>query len=174
MRPRKPFPADSVVKLQDLLRQATCVADARRIQAVLMRALEDSTPEKIASVVGLSVATVRSLHSRFIREGISCLEDRPGRGGCRRQVINDAELSKLLAQFVDSSKIGGIVSAAQIRLALEKAVGHRIAASTVYRLLAKSGWRKVVPRPHHPKRDLANIEPFKKNSRKSSQKNVKP
>lgn len=52
-----------------LLKQAETVADQRRIQAVLMRALDSSPPNHIAAVTGLSVATVRILHSRFLREG---------------------------------------------------------------------------------------------------------
>jgi hypothetical protein len=30
-----------------------------------------------------------------------------------------------------------------------------VARSTVYRLLERHGWRKVVPRPRHPKTDIA-------------------
>ncbi|MBK9990084.1 MAG: winged helix-turn-helix domain-containing protein [Verrucomicrobia bacterium] len=36
--------------------------------------------------------------------------------------------------------------------AITMLAGHPVAPSTVYRLLAKAGWRKIVPRPSHPKR----------------------
>ena len=34
--------------------------------------------------------------------------------------------------------------------------------STVYNLLHRHGWRKLMPRPFHPKRDLAAQNAFKK------------
>jgi hypothetical protein len=34
--------------------------------------------------------------------------------------------------------------------------------STVYDLLARHGWRKLMPRPFHPKRDVAAQDAFKK------------
>ena len=78
MRPRKAFPSDSVQVLRDLLHLAERAADARRIQAVLMRALDDLPTERIAIVVGLSVATVRGLHTQFRRQGLASPVARPG------------------------------------------------------------------------------------------------
>lgn len=63
-------------------------ADQRRIQAVLMRALDASPPARIAEVTGLSVATIRVIHSRFLREGESWLVNRPGRVGKRRSLLS--------------------------------------------------------------------------------------
>jgi hypothetical protein len=36
-----------------------------------------------------------------------------------------------------------------------------VARSTVYRLLDRHGWRKVTPRPRHPKADPAAQAAFK-------------
>lgn len=137
-----------------------------------MRALNDSAPEFIAGVVGLSVATVRGLHSQFLREGMACLHDRPGRGGARRRYLDDAQEAAILADFVERSKIGGILSVVEIRQALEQHIGRKVATTTIYRLMARQGWRKLAPRPSHPNRDPAAAEPFKKNSRKSVPPNV--
>ena len=90
MRPPKPFPPGSVQRLQQLLKTAATVAEQRRIQAVLIRALDASPPLRIAQVTGLSVNTVRVLHSRFLREGEAFLVDRPGRGGRRRALLDGA------------------------------------------------------------------------------------
>ncbi|MEY4489549.1 MAG: hypothetical protein RIQ79_2057 [Verrucomicrobiota bacterium] len=58
MRPPKDFPLGTAARMKELLRQeAGSVADQRRIQAVLMRALDASRPERIAEVTGLSVTT---------------------------------------------------------------------------------------------------------------------
>jgi Winged helix-turn helix len=49
-----------------------------------------------------------------------------------------------------------------LKAAYEKAIGHATSNSTVYNLLARRGWRKLMPRPFHPKRDLAAQNAFKK------------
>jgi hypothetical protein len=41
-------------------------------------------------------------------------------------------------------------------------IGHATSDSTVYNLLHQQGWRKLMPRPFHPKRDLAAQNAFKK------------
>ena len=44
----------------------------------------------------------------------------------------------------------------------QKAIGHKTSDSTVYNLLHRNGWRKLMPRPFHPKRDVAAQNAFKK------------
>ena len=162
MRPPKPFPPGSAERLQRLLKTATTVAEQRRIQAVLIRALDASPPERIAQVTGLSINTVRVLHSRFLREGEAFLVDRPGRGGRRRTLLDAEQEAALLQQHVQAAGEGRIIETGTLKRDYELLVGHAIAASTVYRLLAKAGWRKVVPRPRHPKKDPGAEEAFKK------------
>lgn len=166
MRPRKAFPTGTVEQLQGLLKQAKTVADQRRIQAVLMRALDASPPERIAALTGLSVATVRIIHSRFLREGAGFLVGRPGRGGRRRTLLSEAQVQDLLARHTAAATEGQVVEAGTFQRDFAAVVGHRVAASTVYRLLARAGWRKIVPRPSHPKKDPAAEAAFKKSSRR--------
>jgi transposase len=170
MRPPKPFPAGSVQSLQQLLRQARSVADQRRIQAVLMRALDASPPERIAVVTGLSVNTVRVLHSCYLREGEAFLRDRPGRGGRRRGLLSSEQEATLLRRHAALAGEGRMVEAGAFKRDYEALVGHVVAATTVYRLLAKAGWRKVVPRPSHPKKDPASEAAFKKSLPGSSRR----
>jgi DNA-directed RNA polymerase specialized sigma24 family protein len=68
MRPPKEFPPETALRMRVLLRQTKDVAEQRRIQAVLMRASDALPPVKIAELTGLSVSSVRILHSRFLRE----------------------------------------------------------------------------------------------------------
>jgi Winged helix-turn helix len=49
-----------------------------------------------------------------------------------------------------------------LKAGYEKAIGHATSDSTVYNLLHRHGWRKLMPRPFHPKRDLAAQNAFKK------------
>lgn len=166
MRPRKPFPASAVRELQALHDRSSNEAQRRRIQAVLIRAISDSPPEEIAAITGLSLHTVRSLHCRFLAEGLSALVG-PGRGGARRRNMNEEEECLLLADFLGLARTGGIVVVQAIRQEYEKRLGHQVSTSTVYRLLARHGWRKITPRSRHPKQDPAAQAAFKKRSKGS-------
>jgi len=69
----------------------------------------------------------------------------------------------LLKQFFNKAKDGGILVVNEIKLAYELKVGHKVPKSTVYRMLARHDWRKIVPYRRHPKADLDKQEAFKKN-----------
>ncbi len=170
MRPPKAFPEGTARRMQVLLKQASRVADQRRIQAVFIRALDASPPEHIAAVTGLSVNTVRIIHSRFLREGEACLTNRPGRGGRRHALLSATEAEELLAQHLKKAGEGQMLEIKAFKQAVEKSVGHPVDASTVYRLLAKAGWRKIVPRPKHPAQQPNAVADFKKATSKSSAK----
>jgi hypothetical protein len=49
-----------------------------------------------------------------------------------------------------------------LKAAYEKAIGHPTSNSTIYNLLARHDWRKLMPRPFHPDRDLEAQKDFKK------------
>lgn len=168
MRPPKAFPEGTAQRMQVLLKQSTRVADQRRIQAVLIRALNASPPGHIAAVTGLSATTVRIIHSRFLREGEASLTGRPGRGGRRRALLSDAQTEALLAEHLKKAGEGQMLEIKAFKQAMEKSVGHPVHASSVYRLLAKAGWRKIVPRPKHPSQQPNAVDDFKKATRKSS------
>lgn len=59
---------------------------------------------------------------------------------------------------------GGVVVIPSLKPAFEKALGREIALSTLYRVLARHGWRKLAPDTAHPKGDFSRREAFKKNS----------
>ena len=55
-----------------------------------------------------------------------------------------------MAKVLQQSAVGQVSTGIRLKPALEKAVGHRGAKTTVYRVLKRPQWRKVVPRPRHP------------------------
>ena len=54
---------------------------------------------------------------------------------------------------------GGVWVVSQIKPALEKALGRRMALATAYNILHRNGWRKLVPDKRHPQKAQ---EAFKK------------
>jgi transposase len=80
------------------------------------------------------------------------------------------EETAFLNNFADKASEGSILIVREIQKALEDHLGRKVAESTVYRILKRRGWRKVVPRPFHPKRDPEAAEAFKKGGTPSESK----
>ena len=74
------------------------------------------------------------------------------------------EEKEFLKPFFDKAEKGLITTTSEIKKSLENALGHSVHKTTVYRLLARHGWRKITPRPAHPKTNKEEQETFKKPS----------
>ena len=151
----------TIAALADRLKRAASHAEYQRIQCVLIRATLGSTAAEIAQLLGWSTATVHVMHSRWAKEG-EALFDLRARGGRRHQHLSAQQESEFLAPFTTKARAGGLLHVSEIKQALEQQVGTTVAASTVYRMLDRHGWRKVVPRPRHPKADMVAQAAFKK------------
>jgi transposase len=123
--------------------------------------------EEIAKQTAVSVTTVRRVVSTYNRLGIAAIET-PGTGGRRHEYMTLEQERAFLQPFVARAQKGEIARAEEIQLAFEAEVKHDVHLSSIYRLLARHGWRKLVPRPRHPKANAQAQLAFKKTSRKLS------
>lgn len=150
--------------LEEIDRKIKTTVGFWRVQRWLMirHALLDPRPaSEIASHVGLSTQSVHNLISQYNRYGSRAIET-PGKGQRQRAYMSLAEEGEFLLDFAEKARQGVVCTANEIKAALEKRLGHRVHESTVYRLLSRHGWRKIVPRPRHVKADTAAQEAFKK------------
>lgn len=76
--------------------------------------------------------------------------------------LKRAEEVAFLAPFIERARNGQIVVAAEIRAALEARLGRRTAPSTIYNLLHRHGWRKLVPDRVHPQSNAQAQRRWKK------------
>lgn len=150
----------TVERLAERLKTATSHSQYQRIQCVLIRATLGSTAREIAQLLGWSTATVHVMHSRWAKEGEAIFDVRE-RGGRHHQHLSQAQETELLAPFVERAQAGGMLSVTEIQQAYHERAGKTVARSTVYRLLERHGWRKIVPRPRHPKANVAAQAAFK-------------
>ena len=137
--------------------------DPRRRQRIQMVLLRESgmTQPAIAEAMGVSLSTVNRAHMAYNHGGVKALQSKPS-GGRMRENITLAEEKALLARFSKAAGAGEMLNINNLKAAYEKAIGHRTSHSTIYNVLARHGWRKLMPRPFHPKRDLAAQNAFKK------------
>jgi len=122
--------------------------------------VEPGKAENIARHCGVSKATVHALISSYNRQGIAAVEAAEV-GSLRLE-----EEREFLAPFFGRAERGELATTEEIWRAFEARVGHEVDDSTIYRLLARHGWRKLMPRPRHPQADLQVQEQFKKTLRR--------
>ena len=146
--------------LKTALRWKIPAEQRQRIQMVLLRE-SDMTQSAIAAAMGVSLSTVNRAHMAYDRGGIKALKPKPI-GGRQRENMTLTEEEVLLARFGKAAGAGEILNVHDLKAAYEKAVGHETSKSTIYNLLARHGSRKLMPRPFHPRRDMAAQNAFKK------------
>ncbi len=166
MRPQRPIEVQAQKSLSRLLRQVKSKGDFQRVQCVWLRASLGLNHLQVAQAVGWSDSRVKQIWSEYFKSGEGALL-RSGRGGRRRQNLTLQEEQELLEGFIPTASQGGVLVVDQIKAAYERRLGRSVPRSTVYRMLARHGWRKLAPRPHHPKNDPALAQAFKKNSKPS-------
>jgi transposase len=154
-----------IAKARAVVAQAADAKTLRAAQAVLMPALAHTTLEQTAVLLGVGRASVPRLQRRF-REGLQVAHCVPHWGGRRRALMTAEEEKAFLAPWAEQARDAGVLVVSPLRAALAEKLGHKVAPSVVYRLLARHGWRKVAPDTRHPKSDAGAQAEFKKNSPK--------
>lgn len=82
------------------------------------------------------------MHWRYLRDG-DAVFDWPGRGGRRKELLSFQQEYILLRELRREIWPNQYIDAATVRKAYEKAIGHGVPPSTVYRMLARHGWTKA-------------------------------
>ena len=138
----------------------------RCAQAVLLPAMLGATLEQTAAALGVGRATVSRLQARLRQQCSTPEAAKPSWGGRRRASMTPEEERSFLAPWAQASSAGGVLVVSPLRAALAQKLGRPVAASVLYRMLARHGWRKVAPDTRHPKSDSQVQEEWKKNSPK--------
>jgi transposase len=157
----QPLPEGAAEELAVMRKEARTATEFQRIHCVWLRAALGLKATEIAKAVGWRADWVRHVQARYRREGEEALRDKP-KGGRRHCHLTAVEEQTLLASLVEQAEQGQVAVAGPVRQAYESQLGQPIHHSVIYRALHRQGWRKIQPRPRHPKADLAVQEEFKK------------
>ena len=134
----------------------------RRWQAIYLIQTQGLSSAQVAEIVRVKSGTVLQWVHLYNNNGEEILTFR-GSGGRRRcHMSHDEEISFLK----DLEKEGGkglIITAKTIRHRAEEKLGHEVSEDYAYDLLHRHRWKKISPRPVHPKADKNRQEEYKKN-----------
>ena len=161
---RKARGRDLLEQAKGCLSKAKTAEELRQAQAVVMPLELGLSLAQTARAIGVSTGWACQLRNRFLREGGIFREDRPLRGGRRRENMNPEEEAAFLAPFFDKAKEGGILVVSEIKNALDQRLGRNVALASAYNLLHRHDWRKLAPDKRHPKSDVDAQDEWKKNS----------
>ena len=149
-------------QLQQLIRQQTDARQRDRLRAVAL-ARQQLTAPQIAAVLGYSRRAVQGWIERYNSSGIEGLKDRPGRG--RGQRLSEEQIEQLRRRLDEPPRPEDGVCALRgkdVRRILQNDFGVLYTLDATYKLLHRTGYSCLMPRPVHPKNDPAAMEAFKR------------
>ena len=161
MRPPKPISESRLSELNEFRKNKWPGFEFQRFLCVWLRVEQGLATKDIARVLGWHVNTVRYTQADFIKNGTRALVE-SSRGGRRRQLMTAKEEAEFLSAFASEAEKGRMLVVNDIKDVLESHLDRQVHKTTVYRMLNRHGWRKICPRPKHPKQNPEAIEGFKK------------
>jgi len=118
---------------------------------------------EIANHLAVSEALVHKTISEYNKLGAKAIET-IGKGGRKNSYLSIKQEIEFMNSYIQKAQTGQIVTVAEIKIDFEALVGSTVSNSTIYRLLSRHNWRKIVPLPFHPKQNKEKQEEFKKTS----------
>jgi transposase len=159
----------STQALQVWVREAPDKGAYQRRLAIWLTAVCRLPAHRVAESLCVSKQAVWLWIAQYNQQGPEGLR-RAGRGGRRWAWLAWEQEEQFLAKWQPAAARGQILTVPQLRVEVEKRLARRVSLAYIYRLLHRHGWRKLGPRPRHPKAQPAVQERFKKNSPTSSKK----
>ena len=143
MRKGRPLPEGAVKVLETAMRKARTKGEYQRVQCLWLREKFKMNANQVAVALCWTPAAVRKIQADYFQRGEIAFR-RQGRGGRRHSYIETSEEAALLRRIAEQQAPNQLIPASEVQKAYEAAVGHPVAASTVYRMLRRHGWRRVV------------------------------
>ena len=156
---------DHIEAARELLKKARTADELRLAQSVLLPLELGLSIEQTAQAIGRSAGATCTMRTRFgkVQSGEMAAPQ------SKRQLRNRANVdltreAEILDEVLAHAAKGGVVVIPQIKPAIEAKLGKTLALSSLYRMLARQGWRKLAPDTQHPQGSPAAREEWKKNS----------
>ncbi len=163
-----PFPEGTVARMDELLADGKSLSAREHARVMCIRLLALGWEARdVAQAVGLSRSSVYRRKAEYLSEAGEGTLSTDGWGGRRGALLSGEQEAEFVAHFEDAAREGQLVTAAEMLAELERRCGESPNPSTLYRILARHGWRKVIPRPRHPQADPERQEAFKETSQHS-------
>ena len=155
----------SATELRHLAARSKDASVVRRLLALALL-LEGKSRTAAATQNGMQRQTLRDWVHRYNAEGVAGMTSRTAPGPTARlSDVQMAELQALVVAGPDPEKDKVVRwRCVDLRAQIEQRYSVTVHERTVGKLLRKLGLTRLQPRPHHPKKDAAAQEAYKKTS----------
>ena len=154
------FGSKTQKEAEELLKTVKMAGEIKRAQCVLFHCL-GSDSRTIGRLVGYGSSHVRLVWQWYRAGGWSrLLGERRGQNRGKAHMSLKEEVS-FLEQFKSKAEKGRILISRDIHKSHAEKIGKSIDKTITYRLLCRHGWRKIAPRPEHPKHNIENMHRFR-------------
>lgn len=153
--------SELIQELQALLKSSQNNKSIKRIQCVFFQLKYDKTPDEISEMVGYHTSYVKTIQAKYWQQGTDALFLKP-RGGRRHENLTLQAEKNIIDKFQENAQNAEILDVYKIKKYYEGILGKEVNKTTIYRMLGRHDWRKITPRPTHPKSSIEAMENFKK------------
>ena len=149
----------TVEEVKGRMKEAKDPRQLQRWQIIYTTLIQPRKAEDIAKCVGVSKSLVQKIIPRYNRDGIQAIEIKSS-GGRYHDYMSEKEEEIFLEPFYQKAERGELTTAKEIQIEYEEKIGHKVHKTTIYGILKRHGWRKILPRGRHPKADIEAQETF--------------
>ena len=128
--------------------------------------------EEYAAFLGVTKSKIYKVVELYNKEGAGFTDNL--KWGGRRSATSHMSFEdeeKIMKSLQLRAKDGKVLVAKHIRKVIETKLGKAVSDDYIWDLFKRHNWKKKMPRPEHPKKNITAQEEFKKNSRKYWQPN---
>ena len=121
---------------------------SRRLKVLIMR-YDGYTCQEIAEHLDLHKTNVSAMCMRYMQEGLK--EYARNKYTSHYRLLSKEREDEILEGFSKEAEAGHMVTVKEIKAAFDEACGKDTGKVYIYNVLKRNQWRKVIPRPKHPK-----------------------
>lgn len=156
-------------KIRDAMSKKENARHYKRLLAVALRG-EGKKDKEIAEITHYNQKRVSQLVALFCNEGLEALNNDGRKGGNNRKMSSEEE-KEILESFSKRAQSGQVITVEEIKRKIDEKLGENdeaICLASVYNLLHRNNWRRVMPRAQHPNKakdeDIESSKKLTKNS----------
>ena len=133
-----------------------------KILEVLKLRSKGKRTKEVSEITGYCKEHIVKVVIQYKKEGLESILENKYKGNNRKLTVEEEK--ELIAPFKERAEKGEMVTVAEMKAAYDEKTGAESSIPTIYLLLHRHNWRKVMPRSKNPKKaSEEEIIAYKKN-----------
>ena len=161
-RQQQTYSQKEKLNIQEALKNSKHISEQKRLMCLKLRIIDGYSSKEISKITAYKEPSVRIMISKYNKSGLIQFLYKKRPGNNRKLTIE--EESEFLRPFLKTAEAGQVLVVSDIHKAYKARINDKVSLTTIYYMLARHGWRKIMPRSKHPnKASDEAIGAYKKN-----------